>query len=92
MLTLQQLNDMAPGTTIATGTVSDNAVGVNMTNSGKLLRWVAVCGGANDWAIYIYWAEADEEYIRQQGDKVINKENIKKLVPCDDEAFKRYRY
>ena len=92
MLTLQQLKDMQPDTIFATGTVSDNANGINMTRSDKLLRWVAVRGGIWDWAIYIYWAERSEQHIKDYGDKVTGEANIKKLVSCDDEAFKMYRY
>lgn len=90
-LTLQMLKDMEPGI-FATGTVSDNPTGINMTNSGKLLRWVAVRGQIHDWKIYCHWADKSEDWIRRQGDKVHNDENIKKLVPCDDEAFKMYRH
>jgi hypothetical protein len=90
-LTLQMLKDMEPGI-FATGTVSDNPVGVNMTNSGKLLRWVAVRGGIHDWKIYCHWAEHDEQWIKAQGDKITNEDNIRKLVPCDDEAFGMYAF
>jgi hypothetical protein len=92
ILTLQKLKDMQPNTIFASGTVSDNETGVNMSRSDKLLRWVAVRGGIWDWAIYIHWAESSEGYIRDHGDKVTFKGHIKKLVLCDDEAFKMYRY
>jgi len=91
MLTLKKLKEMEPGI-FASGTVSDNSVGINMTNSNKLLRWVAVRGGIHDWSIYCHWADRSEEWIRGFGDKVTSENNIKKLVPCDDEAFKMYRY
>lgn len=32
------------------------------------------------------------DWIVNYGDKVHSEENIKKLCPCDDEAFKMYRY
>jgi len=92
MLTLQKLKDMKPHEIIDTGTVSDNHIGINMSNSNELLRWVAVRGGIHDWAIYIYFAFKDVEWILRAGDKVHDKENIQKLVPCDDEAFKLYRH
>lgn len=90
-LTVEQLEAMEPGV-FAQGTVADNPTGVNMTNSDKLLRWVAVRGNAPDWKIYIHWATSDYEFVRTNGDKVTNAENIKKLVPCTDEAFAEYRY
>lgn len=79
-------------TIFATGTVSDNPIGINMTNSGKLLRWVAVRGSIHDWTIYCLWAESSVEHVRENGDKVCSADNIKKLVDCNDEAFKMYRY
>ena len=90
-LTLKQLKKMQPGI-FASGTVSDNPTGINITNSGKLLRWVAVRGQIHDWAIYCYWADASEEYVKDHGDKVYSEKNIKKLVPCSDKAFEMYRY
>ncbi len=91
-LTLKELKEMMPDTIFARGTVSDNPVGVNMTNSGRLLRWAAVRGGIHDWAIYCHWAEKSYAWIKSYGDKVTSEANIQKLVPCDDESFKMYRY
>ena len=92
MLTLQQLKDMEPGTTFATGETIDNENGINMTRSGQALRWVACRGGIHDWAIYIHKASWSEDEVKSNGDKVTSEHNIKKLVPCDDEAFGMYRY
>lgn len=92
MLTLQKLKDMTPFEIFASGTVSDNSNGINMSNSDKLLKWVACRGQIHDWAIYIYWDGFSDEYIHDSGDKVNDDHNIKKLVPCDDEAFAMYRY
>jgi len=92
MLTLEKLKEMKPGTIFAKGTVSDNSVGINMTGSGNLLRWLAVRGVIHDWAIYCHWASRSFDWIRQSGDKVTSESNIRKLVPCNDEAFKMYRY
>lgn len=91
-LTLDRLRYLPPGP-FATGRVSDNPVGVHMTGSDKLLRWVAVKGGSQyGWKIYCHWAEHTAEFVRAHGDKVIDEANIKKLVDCDDEAFKEYEY
>lgn len=91
-LTLQQLKDMQPDTIFATGTATDDSEGINMTNSGQELRWVACRGGIHDWAIYIQKASWPAEEVKRMGDKVTSERNIKKLVPCDDEAFSMYRY
>jgi len=92
MLTLKKLKAMKPGEVIASGTVSDNPTGINMTNSGKLLRWVAVRGIIHDWSIYCHWAEASDAYVKSNGDKVNDEKNIKKLVPCSKLAFEMYRH
>lgn len=92
MLTLEKLKAMQPGLWFATGLTTDDPKGINMNRSGKQLKWVAVRGGIWDWAIYIHWAESSIGYVASNGDKVTFESHIKKLVPCDDEAFKMYRY
>jgi hypothetical protein len=92
MLTLQILKEMLPDTILATGTMMDNEDGLFMNNTGRELRWVAVRGYIHDWCIYCHYSEYDVEYIKRCGDKVCDKRNIKRLVKCDDEAFKMYRY
>jgi len=93
MLTTKMLDEMEAGEIIATGETVDSPDGINMTNSGKALRWVAVRGGGiPDWTIYIHWAESSVEWIKRSGDKVIGQRHIEKLVTCTPEAFKRYRY
>lgn len=92
MLTLKQLKEMEPDTIFAKGEIIDSPDGINMENTGKQLRWVACRGGIHDWAIYCHLADKDWDFIKTQGNKVIREKNIKKLIPCDDEAFKMYRY
>ncbi len=92
ILTLEKLKAMQPNTIFASGVIVDNEKGINMTRSGKLLKWVAVRGGIWDWAIYCHWADKSWRWIKDSGDKVRFGNHIKKLVPCDDEAFKMYRY
>jgi hypothetical protein len=91
MLTIQKLKDMEPGTIIAQGTCMDNEYGINATRSGRLLRWVAVRGGIHDWTIYYHWASESLEFVKAHGDKLFNLDTIRRLVPCDDEAFEIYR-
>lgn len=90
-LTMAQLEAMEPGTIFATGTASDNYLGINMTGSERLLRWVACRGDCPDWAIYVQDVERAPEWIRRFGDKVRDPETIRRVIPCDDEAFARYR-
>jgi len=92
ILTLKELKDMKPDTIFAEGTIEDSPEGIHMVGSGLELRWVAVRGQIWDWTIYTYAKESTPEWVRDHGDKVIMEEYIRKLVPCDDEAFKMYRY
>lgn len=87
MLDRKMLKDMPPGTIFATGE------GLYPRLHREIpTKWVAVRGGIDDWAIY-YGKDTDTiQHIRDYGNKVTMKDTIKELVPCDDEAFKRYRY
>ena len=76
----------------AKGEIIDSPDGVNITNSGMLLKWVAVRGGIYDWAIYCHFAYHSWDFVKSQGNKVIMEKNIKELVKCDNEAFSMYRY
>jgi hypothetical protein len=75
--------------------------------SSTKVKWVAIRGGYYDWAIYhsmdanISQADnfnnpehlgASNELIARAGAKLHREEDIKKFVPCDEEAFKMYRY
>lgn len=95
MLTIKMLKDMPSDTIFAQGTIKDDPSGINMANTGKDLKWVAVRGGIHDWAIYcdnVYFPQATFQDVRNYGDKVHDEVHIRKLVECDDEAFKMYRY
>ncbi|OGY24255.1 MAG: hypothetical protein A2Y57_04190 [Candidatus Woykebacteria bacterium RBG_13_40_7b] len=95
MLTLKELKEMEPDTIFAQGEIKDSPAGINMAGTGKVMKWVAVRGGIEDWAIYCdnpFQPQLSYEGVRDYGDKLKMEEHIKKLVPCDDEAFKMYRY
>ena len=91
-LTVKQLEEMSYDKIFAKGEIIDSPQGLNMSNSKGMLRWIAVRGAVGDWAIYCHWADKNWEWINRLGDKVYDKRNIKMLVPCTDEAFRRYRY
>ncbi len=92
MLTKKMLMDMPDGNIFAKGEIVDSPAGVNMVNSGRMLKWMAKRGsGYHDWTIYLHWATSDWDYIEDYGDKPIVEANIKKLVPCDDEAYGLFR-
>lgn len=91
MLTLEKLKEMEPDTIFADGIAKDDVNGINMTNSGCKLRWIAVRGDMHDWAIYYHEIDKSWEFIKQQGDKVHDDITIKKLVACSSDAFNLYR-
>jgi len=94
MLTLKQLKKMEPFKIFANGLTIDNYTGINMANTNRVLRWVACRGNIHDWCIYCYFEDDgwSLEQIHDNGEKVISEQNIKRLVPCTDKAFKMYRY
>lgn len=92
MLDMQMLKAMPNGTVFATGTAMDNPDGLHMAGTGKELRWIAISGSVyHDWAIYCHFIKTSFRDIKAFGNKVGDKEHIRKLVPCDDEAFRMYR-
>ena len=71
------------------------------------VKWIAIRGGIHDWAIYHSLdanfipanfldspahLEVSKERIANYGAKLHKEEDIKRFVPCDDEAFKMYRH
>ena len=92
-LTSKDLETLEPGTVIAHGIVPNSPDWIYMTNEniGKLLMWVAIIGHAHDWTMYIHWADSGLEFVKTNGDKVANRDNVKMLVPCSTEALKHYR-
>lgn len=94
MLTVEYLNNVRPHTVFSKGTIDNSPLGIWMTNenTGKELMWVAKTGGIGDWSIYIHWADKGIDYVSSNGDKVTSEGNIKRLMPCTDEAFKKYRF
>jgi len=86
MITVGQLKEMKDGQRFATG------VGTYPELHREEIRWVAVRGkGYFDWCIYYHFSFKKVEYITQSGDKIFSEEIIKRLVPCDDEAYGLYR-
>lgn len=94
VLTAQDLYKMQPGEVFATGIAENSPGGIYMTNNylNRKLLWIAKRGQIEDWAIYINWADMGYHFVLKMGDKVASEKNIKKLVPCDDDAFSMYRY
>ena len=91
MLTIEMLKEMKQGLFVR-GEAVDSPLGINMTNSGKMLKWVAVRGGIHDWTIYCHWSEGNSyDWVCASGDKIFSEDIIRRLVLCSDEAYKMYR-
>jgi hypothetical protein len=94
-VTKDYLKGLKPSTIFAQGLIPNcPETGIYMTDyrRGDMLRWVAVRGFIEDWTIYCDFEEKNIEAVRKYGNKVVNPDNIRKLVQCDDEAFKLYRF
>lgn len=93
MITPELIKALPDGKAFASGTVFNSPEGVYMTSTrkGDLLKWIAKKGHANDWAIYIYWAELDDSFILDHGDKITSDKFIQFVIQCTPEALKLYR-
>lgn len=93
IFTINEFNAISKGEVFATGIVIDAHSGCDMTSSGEELKFIAVKGYVEDWAVYVMWnrPQNDDTLIRHMGDKVKTPRNIKACVPCDDEMLARYR-
>ena len=82
MLTLKKLKKMKPGI-FAKGASVD---------AGIPIKWVAVRGDVEDWAIYYGRIDWTYDNVKNWGYKIYDKVFIKQLVPCNNEALNMYRY
>lgn len=87
MLTTDDLKNMQLGQIIGSG------IGIYPELYKEKIRWVAVRGeGYHDWALYYHLSQNDIDYVIKCGDKSFTEKIIRKLVPCDDEAWGLYRF
>jgi len=113
IITLKQLKEMKPGTIFASGIgliehpwFNDAKHFLEPDGKSTKVKWVAIRGGIEDWAIYhsmdanICMEEffdcdchltASNEVIARSGAKLHNREIIRKFVPCNNEALDMYR-
>jgi len=93
MMTIEDLNQVAPQTIFKTGVVINSPDDIYMTDHrlGEPMRYVACRGKINDWAIYIDWAEKSEIHIKNHGQKIYSDDIIRKLIPCDEDMLNQYR-
>lgn len=99
-LTIELLDSFQCNEVFARGTFID----LSITNKSSI--WIAIKGchlDYSDWCIfsespynmgtiYGYKHFLSKQPINDYGEKFGNEKFIRKLVPCDDDVFKRYRY
>jgi len=90
-LTIKILENASPRSTIFEGTTTDDEDGLNMTGSGRPLRWVLSRGMIADWCVYCHWTYMNSQLVHDYGDKVYERENVENIVDFDDEVWKKYR-
>ena len=57
------------------------------------LTFIAKKGdGYPDWTIYCHHSHHDIEFIKEQGDKVMTRQEIQSICPCDEEVYRLYRF
>lgn len=86
LLTLESLKEMKEGTVFVNGVVLDERL------YHEPVRWLAKRGRIHDWAIYYHLEKSPLDWIERSGDKCFTEAVIRELVPCDDQAFKMYRF
>jgi len=86
-LTIKKLKEMEEGQIFAKG---QNFIPELW--KGGTSNWVAVRGGARDWALYYGRVYHDYADIKRCGDKAFTETIIRKLVPCTNEAWAMYRF
>ena len=84
-----------------------NSLELNGQSKLTKVKWIAKRGAYHDWAIYhsldanlepadyldgTTHLHASWEMILRGGAKLTKEKDIRYLCPCDDEAFKMYRY
>jgi hypothetical protein len=92
MLTIERLKELPASEIFASGVVLDGTSDFNITGKPIRLRWVAKRGYIDDWAIYVGPEKWEPRRIAEYGNKVHFEKNIRYLVHCTDDAFRRYRH
>ncbi len=92
MLTKKEFDELPDGAIFRTGEIIDSPEGINMSGSGKMLRFIAKKRYTDDWCVYVHWATNDWSFIQSNGDKVHDKENIRRAVPHEEVLMSQYAF
>jgi len=55
------------------------------------VKWIAIKGYGNDWAMYYHLASHTYDHVKQEGQKAFTENVVRHLVPCSDEVWAKYR-
>ena len=95
-LTILEYNRINDGKTFAQGEFENsNENGgflLTVANKGRMIRWIAKKGFENNWCIYYHWADVQCLDVRRHARKIKKKDQIQKLVGCDDQVYSKYRF
>lgn len=91
VITMDVFMGIPAGEIFAIGIAKNDVTGLNMTTDGKPLLWIAKKGVAGDWCVYTHYASYDIDFIRTNGDKVFDRNNIDRILKIDDKVWERYR-
>jgi len=93
-ITKEIFDKIPDGNIFAVGVIPNSPEGLFMTRSdiNRLLLWSAKKGLGNDWAIYCGWLDENSiDSVTRIGDKIHDKNHIKKCVNCTDYVLEKYR-
>lgn len=90
-ITMAMLEFFEPGSIICAGQTFDNAEGLNIDTTGKVLKWIARVGNIGDWAVYTRYTEDSWELVNKQGLKVRSRSNLENILIFTDEVYSKYR-
>lgn len=89
-ITKNRFFKLMPEEIFASGESTDNAEGINISNTGKDIYWIAMKGKGKDWAVYYAW-NSGLKFIKDFGEKVRNIDVVKNLFEVDDDVLALYR-
>jgi hypothetical protein len=85
-LEISDLNIMVPDIIIYRGE------GIISSIYDKPIKWAAIVGNNSDWYILYQLEHMEWSDVLKKGEKLLDKEIIRILVPCTNEAFERYNF
>lgn len=93
MVTVELLKSISVGTIFRTGiSFSSDLVASYGDQGSGYVKWVAVRGIVEDWAIYVGPAYWDDDKVKNSGNKIYRQATIEDLVLAEKEAYRLYRY